>query len=64
VIGCETSIREWATRYGWSGHAMGHSQAQGVLVAALGVLARHYGLDASHPSNSGAKKIDIGIQER
>jgi hypothetical protein len=64
VIGCETSIREWATRYGWSGHAMGHSQAQGVLVAALGVLARHYGLDASRRSNPRTKKIDTGIQKR
>jgi hypothetical protein len=44
VIGCETSIREWATRYTWNGRRMGHSQAQGVLVSALGVLAAHYGL--------------------
>jgi hypothetical protein len=43
---------------------MGHSQAQGVLVAALGVLARHYGLDASQRSNPKAKKIDIGIRKR
>jgi hypothetical protein len=64
VIGYEMSIREWATRCGWSGRAMGHSQAQGVLVAALGVLARHYGLDASQRSNPGMKKIDLGIQKR
>jgi hypothetical protein len=44
VIGCETSIREWATRYTWNGRSMGHSRAQGVLVSALGVLAAHYGL--------------------
>jgi hypothetical protein len=64
VIGCETSIREWAARQGWGGRAMGHSQAQGVLVAALGVLARHYGLDASQRNNPWTKKIDTGIQKR
>jgi hypothetical protein len=45
VIGCETSIREWAARCGWGGRPMTHARAQGVLVAALGVLAKHYGLD-------------------
>ena len=41
VVGCEASIREWATRQGWGGRAVGHSQAQGILVAGLGVLAAH-----------------------
>ena len=45
VVGCEASIREWATRQGWGGKPIGHSQAQGILIAALGVLASHYGLD-------------------
>ena len=44
VVGCETSIREWATRQGWRGRPVGHAQAQGILVAALGVLAGHYRL--------------------
>jgi hypothetical protein len=39
VVGCEQSIREWATLRG-----MHHVAAGGVLVAALGVLAKHYGL--------------------
>jgi hypothetical protein len=39
VVGCELSIREWATLRG-----MHHVAAGGVLVAALGVLAKHYGL--------------------
>lgn len=39
VVGCESSIREWAARQGWAGRTMGHTQAQGVLVAALGTLA-------------------------
>lgn len=44
VLGCGASIREWAARRGWNGRPVGHAQAQGVLVAALGVLARHYRL--------------------
>lgn len=44
VIGCEASVREWAARQGWAGRPVGHSQAQGILVAALGVLASHYRL--------------------
>jgi hypothetical protein len=42
VVGCECSLREWASRQGWSGRVVGHSQAGGILVAALGVLAAHY----------------------
>lgn len=42
VLGCEMSVREWAVRQGWGGRVIGHSQAQGILVAALGVLAGHY----------------------
>jgi hypothetical protein len=43
VVGCEMSIREWAARQGWGGRPVGHAQAQGMLVAALSVLAGHYG---------------------
>jgi hypothetical protein len=43
VVGYEASVREWAMRQGWRGKPVGHSQAQGILVAALGVLAGHYG---------------------
>jgi len=43
VVGCETSIREWALRRGWGGRVVGHSQAQGILVAALGMLAGNVG---------------------
>ncbi len=49
VVGCGTSIREWAVRRGWGGRSVGHAQAQGILVAALGVLAGHYGLDTTAP---------------
>ena len=49
VIGCGTSIREWTVRQGWGGRSVGHAQAQGILVAALGVLAGHYRLDTTAP---------------
>jgi hypothetical protein len=39
-------MREWAARQGWGGRPVGHTQAQGILVAALGMLAKHYGLAA------------------
>ena len=43
VVGLQRSIREWAMRQGWGGRLVRVEQAQGILVAALGVLARHYG---------------------
>jgi hypothetical protein len=44
VLGCETSVREWALRQGWSGRPVAPQNAQGMLAAALGVLAVHFGL--------------------
>jgi hypothetical protein len=43
VVGMQRSIREWAMRQGWGGRPIGEKQAHGILVAALGMLARHYG---------------------
>ena len=43
VVGLECSVREWAQRQGWGGRPVGAPQAQGMLVAALCVLAAHYG---------------------
>jgi hypothetical protein len=43
VVGLECSIREWALRQGWGGRPVRQESAQGILVAALGVLAKHYG---------------------
>lgn len=43
VLGCETSVREWAMRRGWSGRPVPSAQAQGMLVATLSVLAAHFG---------------------
>ena len=43
VAGMGYSLREWATQRGWGGRPVHIHQATGVLVAALGVLAVHYG---------------------
>ena len=43
VVGLGYSLREWAMQQGWAGQPMYGNQATGVLVAALGVLAVHYG---------------------
>ena len=43
VVGLQHSIREWAMRQGWGGRPVRVEQAQGILVAALGVLAGWYG---------------------
>jgi hypothetical protein len=41
--GLQRPILEWSMRQGWGGRAVRIEQAQGILVAALGVLASHYG---------------------
>jgi hypothetical protein len=43
ILGLQRSIREWAMRQGWGGRPVRIEQAQGILVAALGVLAAYYG---------------------
>jgi hypothetical protein len=43
VVGLQRSIREWAIRQGWGGRQVRQEQAQGILVAALGMLAAHCG---------------------
>ena len=39
----QRSEEEWALRRGWGGRPVRQEQAQGMLVAALGLLAAHYG---------------------
>ena len=41
VVGLQCSLREWAMRQGWGGRPVRQEQAQGILVAALGMLATH-----------------------
>jgi hypothetical protein len=43
VVGLQRSVREWAIRQGWGGRPVRQEQAQGVLIAALGMLAAHSG---------------------
>jgi hypothetical protein len=43
VVGLQRSVREWAIRQGWGGRSVRQEQAQGILVAALGMLAGHLG---------------------
>jgi hypothetical protein len=43
VVGLQRSIPEWAIRQGWGGRQVRQEQAQGILVAALGMLAAHCG---------------------
>jgi len=45
VVGLQRSIREWAIPQGWGGRPVRQEQAQGSLLAALGVLAGHFGYD-------------------
>jgi hypothetical protein len=42
VLGCQRSIREWAMRQGWAGRPLHVQQAQGIALAVLDLLARHF----------------------
>jgi hypothetical protein len=39
VVGLQRSVREWAMRQGWGGRPVRQEQAQGILIAGLGLLA-------------------------
>jgi hypothetical protein len=43
VVGLQRSVREWAIQQGWSGRPVRQEQAQGILVAGLGMLAARHG---------------------
>lgn len=45
VVGLGMSVRDWSIRLGWSGKAMSKEEGKGILIAALGVLARYYGYE-------------------
>jgi hypothetical protein len=45
VVGLQRSVREWAIRQGWGGRPVRQEQAQGILVATLGMLTAHFGYD-------------------
>ena len=56
VAGMQMSIRDWALRDGWNGKRVEKNEAKGILVAALGVLARYCGYERSgtRPHRQGA----------
>jgi hypothetical protein len=43
VVGLQRSVREWALRQGCGGRPVRQEQAQGILIAGLGMLAMHSG---------------------
>jgi hypothetical protein len=45
VVGLQRSVREWAIRQGWGGRPVRQEQAQGILIAGLGMLAGHFGYE-------------------
>ena len=46
VLGCGCSLREWTLRQSWNGRQLRPEQTTGVLIAALDLLAGHYGMRA------------------
>jgi hypothetical protein len=54
VVGLQRSVREWAMRQGWGGRPVEQKQATGILVAALGVLAKHCGYSGAKGSSRAA----------
>ena len=46
VLGCGCSLREWTLRQGWNGRQPRPEQATGIMIAALDLLAVHYGMRA------------------
>jgi hypothetical protein len=47
MIGLQRSVRAGAIRQGWGGRPVRQEQAQGILVAALGMLAGRYGYETA-----------------
>ena len=50
VLGTGCSLREWTLRQGWNGRQLRPEQATGVLIAALDLLAGHYGMRVRAPA--------------
>ena len=45
VVGLQMSLRDWAIQQGWNGRSVRRGEASGILIAALGALAGHYGYE-------------------
>ena len=59
VAGLQLSLREWALRDGWNGKRIDRDEAKGILVAALGVLARYYGYERGHVSRGNSSRAPL-----
>lgn len=59
VAGLQLSLREWALRDGWNGKRIDRDEAKGILVAALGVLARYYGYERGHVSRGNSSRTPL-----
>ena len=42
VLGCEWSLRQWATSVNWAAGGISHQYAAGILIAGLGMLDAHF----------------------
>jgi Domain of unknown function (DUF6456) len=51
VVGLQRSVGEWAMRQGWGRRVVEQTEARGILVAALGVLAAHLGYGEAKPAS-------------
>ncbi|MCX7180277.1 MAG: hypothetical protein NTX56_16440 [Proteobacteria bacterium] len=43
IAGLQQTIKEWTAQEIWNGRSLSQPEARGILVAALGMLAMHYG---------------------
>lgn len=43
VAGLGMTLKDWAAMQGWNGRRLSQHEARGILLAALGMLAMHYG---------------------
>jgi hypothetical protein len=53
VLGPQRTVREWAMRQCWEGRPVRQEQAQGILVAALGMLVAHFGYGEARRASEG-----------
>jgi hypothetical protein len=60
VLGCGCSIREWAIRQAWNGRPSDQKEAKGILIAALGMVAGHYGYSEIGGRPQLVQKAEVG----
>jgi hypothetical protein len=60
VLGCGRSIREWAIREAWNGRPSDQKEAKGILIAALGMVAGHYGYSEIGGRPQLVQKAEVG----